>query len=158
MRPMVVFGVGVLASAVAGAVCSLGFLLVGAFGAGTTSERLGLPSLLLIWVGMALWYGLGAGIALGIVPAGIAAGAWPQLVQSVGEDRAVRRLTVLVTAIVLIELVVAAISLWGVNLIAAVPWVLAATAVCAVIAWLHLRAAQRFAQQHSQRLAEGGRS
>ncbi|WP_286929861.1 hypothetical protein [Aeromicrobium sp. UBA7512] len=157
MRPVDVFGAGVVASAVAGAACALGFLLVAEVDGGVTGERIGLPSLLLIWVGMALWYGLGAGIALGIVPAGIAASAWPQLVQSVGEDRAVRRLTVLVTAIVLVELVVAAIGLWG-DLIAAVPWVLAATAVCAVIAWLHLRAAQRIAQQHSQRLIEGGRS
>lgn len=157
MRPVDVFGAGVLASAVAGAVCSLGFLL-GEFGEGVASgDPLALPMVLLIWIGMGLWFGAGAGIALGIVPAGVAANACPQFVQSVGEDRAVRRLTALVSAIVLAELVVAAAGTSG-NLIGDFPWVLGATAVSAVVAWLHLRGVQRIAHRRLQRSLDGGHS
>ncbi|GAA3545020.1 hypothetical protein AFL01nite_15990 [Aeromicrobium flavum] len=134
---MDVWVAGLLASAVAGAVCALGFLLF--------LDETG-AHVLVAWLGFGLWFGLGAGLALGIVPAGVAAGAWPDLVRSVGEACAVRRLTGVVAAIVLAELAVATIGS-SADPLAATPWVFLAVAVCTGIAWLHLQGARRIARR-----------
>ncbi|WP_269305659.1 hypothetical protein [Aeromicrobium sp. HA] len=144
MRQVDVFGAGLLASAVAGALCSLGFLLMGGDAELWGTE--GLVGLLGVWLGVVVWYGLAAGLVLGIVPAAVAMNAWPALVRSVGEVRAVRCLTVLVTAIACAELLVAAggVSVGGPS---AILLVLGGTTVCGVVAWLHLIGARRIAHR-----------
>lgn len=152
MRQLDVFGAGLLASVVAGALCSLGFLLVGG-----DAEMLGTESfveLLGVWLGIAIWYGLGAGLVLGIVPAAVAMNAWPLLVHSVGEVAAVRRLTALVTAIAGAELLVASVG-GGLQGPGAIALVLVATGVCGVTAWLHLIGARRIAHRRRQVLRAG---
>ena len=152
MRPVDVFGAGLLASVVAGALCSLGLLLLGA-----ESEVVGARSLLGllgVWVGIGVWAGLAAGLVLGIVPAAIAMNAWPGLVRSVGEARAVRRLTGLVTAIAGAELLVATVGV-GVMGPPASPVLLAMVAACGAVAWVHLVGARRIARRRVQRMGRG---
>lgn len=137
---------GILAAPVAGALCSLGFLLVlsgvDAATADPSSEHVGWLALIVIWLVAGAPIGMVAGVALGVLPVVVSVAAWPALEQRFGTARGIEVVVLMVGGIGFLETLFVAWA-FDVGVLAAVGWALGAAVVSALTLRWPMRRALR---------------